>query len=350
MRRTAVDAVRGYLAFLHRQRPTSISHRALASFDPLTQALSPGLCRADRLHTLRCTHLSRRHVSGMATDNLRQLEALMSRLDRDRAALQQPADVSRRTPNTIYTQFNEADKIERHLRADGHRIWGFVVYRCTYSSDPAWESCIQRINASVQEAMDLYNGHDLLQDGCFKLTVIADASMLDGASTQAVRRHFREWCTRAVHEEQGSQEEIRSRKHESSPCDWGWPVRYGFCIQIDEASMRSVISEEGERWVNLIKRDWEPREATRQQQQQQQQHETGPTRVVESPGEHGDDEGEFIDDEDEEEYPAIEGCTDHDVGWMKVQLVGLMPDFYTGLRDPDLWYIPYIRPPGIATD
>lgn len=337
-----IDAVRSYLALLDRSRPTGISLRVVASSDPLSIPLS--LRRADRrLHTFSHIQNSRGHASEMATDSLRQLETIMSRLDRDHAALQQPADVSPRTPNTIYTDFNAADKIERQLRADGHRIWGFVVYRCTYTSDPAWESCIQRINASVQKAMDLYNGRDLLQEGCFKLTVIDDASLLDGASVQVVRRHFREWCARMVHEEQGSQEEIQSRRQDPSLRDWGLPVRYGFCIQVDEASMRSVISEEGERWVNVVKRDWEPWEATRQQQ-----HGTMPGRTVESQGEHNDDEGEFTDDEDDEEYPAIEGCTDEDVGWIKTQLVGLMPDFYADLRDPNSWHIQYVRPPDMA--
>ncbi|KAI4865611.1 hypothetical protein F4820DRAFT_447818 [Hypoxylon rubiginosum] len=77
----------------------------------------------------------------------------------------------------------------------------------------------------------------------------------------------------------------------------------------------------------------ESREATRQQQQQ---HEIKPKRMAGSQGEHDDNEGEFDDVEDEEEYPAIEGCTDEDAGWMKVQLVGLMPDFYANLRDPNL--------------
>ncbi|KAI2621219.1 hypothetical protein GGR54DRAFT_600592 [Hypoxylon sp. NC1633] len=337
MRRSTIDAVRSHLDLLHRRRHTSISLCAVTSSDP----------PADRqFRTFSCTH-SRSHASKMATENLRQLEALMNRLDQDRAALQRPVDLSRRTPNTISTDSNPADKIERHLRADGHRIWGFAVYRCTYTSDAAWESCMQRINASVRKAMDLYNGRDLLEEGCFKLTVIADASTLDGASTQAVRRHFSEWCARMVREEQGSPEEIHSRQHEaSSPRDWGMPVRYRFCIQIDEASMRSVISEDSERWVKLIQGDWKSREATKQQQQQQ---ETRPERIVESQGEHNDDEGEFTDVEDDEEYAAIEGCTNEDVGWMKVQLVGLMPDFYANLRDPNVWHIQYVRPPDVAT-
>ncbi|XDG02513.1 hypothetical protein ABKA04_002128 [Annulohypoxylon sp. FPYF3050] len=338
MRRTTIDAIRSRFHLLHRRRQASIPLYAATSSYSLTDR---------QFHTFNYTHSrGRSYPLKMATDNLRQLEALMNRLDQDRAALQQPSDVSSRTPNTISTTFNTADQIERHLRADGHRIWGLVVYRCTYTSDEAWESCIQRINASVREAMNLYNGHDLLEEGCFKLTVISDATTLDGASTQTVRRHFREWCARMLHEEQGSPEEIQNRRQEAPSQDWGFPVRYGFCVQVDEASMRSVISEEGERWVKLIKGDWESREVTGQQQQE---HETRPENMAEGQSQDNDDEGEFSDVEDDEEYPAIEGCTDEDVGWMKVQLVGLMPDFYANLRDPNLWHVQYIRPPDMAT-
>ncbi|KAK7962860.1 uncharacterized protein PG986_003685 [Apiospora aurea] len=280
----------------------------------------------------------------MATDNLRQLEALMNRLERKRAASQRPADISARTPKTLSTTLNAADKIERHLRADGHRIWGFVVYRCTYTSDTAWDLCIERIHASVRKSMDIYNGHDMLREGCFRLTVISDASTLDGASTQIVRRQFKEWCARMLHEEQGSQEEIQTRQQQASPWDRGWPVRYGFCIQIDEASMRSIISDEDEPWVNIIKGDWKPREVARQQQQQL----TGSGWTMEIPGGRNEDEGEFTDDEGDREYPPVEGCTEEDVGWMKVRLVGLMTGLYTNLRDPDYWDVPYTRPPDIV--
>lgn len=338
MRRATIDAVLGYFNLLHRKHPTSISLRGVSSSDPLTLPLSLRPT-GRRFHTFSCTH-SRRHASKMAIDNIRQLEALMNRLDQDRAALQQPADISPRTPNTISTQFNAADHIARQLRIDGHRIWGFVVYRCTYTSDSAWESCIQRINASIQRAMDLYNGRDLLEEGCFKLTVIADASMFDRATTQAVRRHFTEWCARTVYEEQGPREEIESRRQEAPPWDSRLPLRYRFCIQVDEASLQSLISDEGDGWVKLIKGDWESREATRQRQKQ---HETGPNEVAAL------DDGEFTDDEDDEVYPAIEGCTEEDVGWMKVQLQSFMPDFYVNLRDPNAWHIEYRRPPDVAT-
>ncbi|KAK8043415.1 hypothetical protein PG993_005845 [Apiospora rasikravindrae] len=271
----------------------------------------------------------------MATSGMRQLDAPVSRPD--------STDVSPCTPNTICSTYNAADKIERHLRADGHRIWGFVVYRCTYTSDRDWDLCVQRIHSAVRKGMDVYNGRDLLQEGCFKLTVIADASMFDGASTRAVRQHFQDWCARIVHEEQGSPREIRGRQHKPPPGDWLLPVRYRFCIQINEASMRSFIPEQGEPWVKIIKSDWDPSEA--RTQRRQPPNETGLGRTVEMCEHDNDHEGDFTDDNEEEEYPDMEGCKEEDVGWMKVQLTGLMPDMYADLRSPNLWDIQYIRPP-----
>lgn len=62
-----------------------------------------------------------------------------------------------------------------------------------------------------------------------------------------------------------------------------------------------------------------------------------------------EDEAEFTDDEDDEEYPTIEGCTEEDVGWMKVQLKSVMPDFYVNLGDPNAWQAEYRRQAAVAT-
>ncbi|KAI9709034.1 MAG: hypothetical protein M1812_007790 [Candelaria pacifica] len=279
-------------------------------------------------------------MSKSATDNnnnkMRDLQTLKDRLG------QLPADTSStRTPTLISSQFNIADKIEHQLNVDGHRIWGFVVYRCTYNSNSAWDLCIQRINASIRKAIDLYNGHDLLEENRFKLTVIDDPELLDGASAQTVRRHFNQWCVSTIYEEQGLQDEIERRRKKADPFDSLEPWRYRFCIQIDEASLQSMsISEEREGWVKLIKSDWEPRESTKQLQRQHD--ETGPEVMTE-------DEGEFTDDDDDDEkYPAIEGCTQRDVGWMMVQLQNVL-DFYDLLRDPNAWHIVYSRPREVAT-
>ena len=48
-----------------------------------------------------------------------------------------------------------------------------------------------------------------------------------------------------------------------------------------------------------------------------------------------------------EEEP-IEGCTLHDVGWMRVAYQEVLVDFYVLLRDTDDWYREYRRPPEVA--
>ncbi|KAK4166887.1 hypothetical protein QBC43DRAFT_376851 [Cladorrhinum sp. PSN259] len=345
MRSTTIAAFRSLSALLTCKRHAFISLRLVTS---------PSLPRAaaalphhpfSRAYTTSTGSRLKSGTSSSTNDNLRQLEALLHRLKQEHAALalQRPEDISPRTPGTIFASLNAADKIDRHLRLDGHRLWGFVMYRCTYGNDAAWRECVRRIEAEVRSGMDLFNGHDLLQEGRFRLTVIEDAATLDGASTGVVRGHFREWCARMVREEQGSEEEVRSRQQQQQQelkvllRDGGLPVRYEFCVQIDEDSMRSVVSDEGEGWVNLIKGDWKPRGAT--------------SGAPESQGaQHNDDEGDFTDDEDDDdEYPPIEGCTEEDVGWMKVLLVSLMPGTYANLRDAYLWNIQYRRPPDIES-
>ncbi|PVI00152.1 hypothetical protein DM02DRAFT_527606 [Periconia macrospinosa] len=264
----------------------------------------------------------------------------MHHLEEMRRENTRPSEISRRTPRTMSNKLNAADNIERHLRADGHRLWGFVVYRCTYTDDLAWNECIRRIQGSVHESMDLCNGHDLLQKGCFELTVIADAGKLEGASTSFVRRHFQTWCEHALTEEQGTREETERRSQISSPWDSGSPVRYEFCVQVDEDSMRSINREDDKlgAWVRLIRRNWDP-DAARLLRERDRE-----SRV--------DDEelDDDIDDMDEEEeYPAVEGCTEEDVGWMKMQLVGLIPELYANLRNPDSWHTYYLRPPHVST-
>jgi hypothetical protein len=47
---------------------------------------------------------------------------------------------------------NTADQIQDRLLEDGHRIWGFAVYRCTYRDNAAWETCLERLNASTPQS------------------------------------------------------------------------------------------------------------------------------------------------------------------------------------------------------
>jgi hypothetical protein len=165
--------------------------------------------------------------------------------------------------------------------------------------------------------MEYYHRLDLLEQDCFKLTVLEDASKFDGASVQTVRKHFKEWRKHAVHAEQGTDKEIGARRaklerirgtaqmdlelcmrladHVEEACSkeprlpfriassrnaYGHhcpAVRYTFCVQIDKAALESIVSPEGEKcygdaWVNLIEADWHPDEAARQREEDRIEH------------------------------------------------------------------------------
>lgn len=97
---------------------------------------------------------------------------------------------------------------------------------------------MKRIHEAVSRRLDTSNGsQDLLNERCFELTVIEDKSKFDGASTSTIRQHFHHWCTYALNEEQGSFEEIKSRRQEPIPWCGSLAVRYRFCLQIDAASL-----------------------------------------------------------------------------------------------------------------
>lgn len=291
---------------------------------------------------------------------------------------------------------NAANLIEEQLLEDGHRLWGLAIYRCTYGDDAAWETCLERLNASIRESMFFYKGLDLLEEGRFRLTIFDDASRFDGAGIQLVRQHFKEWRKHAMREEQGTIEETEARRKKPKPLyhpygtvginldvwarsmgktreevekedqemlqrrkeappdirrpgsghGYGYfvaSVRYRFCVQIDEAAMRSIISPEGESvvgeaWLNLVEVDWEwsPEAAAAQRDQERIEHLAM------------DLDPEFFDDE-EEVFPEIDGCTAENVGWMRVHYQALIPEFCAQLRDHSALneYL-YWRPPGIG--
>jgi hypothetical protein len=273
---------------------------------------------------------------------------------------------------------NLADRIQDRLHADGHRVWGFVIYRCTYGDDAAWKTCLERLSAWIRWHMHFYNGSDLLEEGRFKLTVFHDASRFDGVSARVVRQHFKECRKEAYHEEQGTSEEIEARRPipEISHHPYGtgefdedlWTrlagearevneepyrisefgrygrgaaaVRYRLCVQINEAALQSIISPAGEdytgeAWVNIIEVDWDPEVAAAQREYEKIE------------GIRSGLDPEFFDDE-VEVFPEIDGCTDEDVGRMRVRYQDLVPEFYSSMMEFNAFNQYYVRPPDIC--
>lgn len=221
--------------------------------------------------------------------------------------------MSRRTPETP-AFLNNADNIERYLQEDGHQTWGFVIYRCTYKSDVDWATFIARLRYRIQEALEMYNGLDMMDR--LALTVIEDKLVLDDASTAVVREHFKQWTATALEQEQGA---VTAEGVSPVP---SLAQRYRYCILVDEGSLESVVEDApapplndatSDGFVVLVWKDWVPLH--------------NPRDHVEEP---------------------LEGWTVHDVGWMMVAYQDVMVNMYYHLRDYDDWYTEYRRPPQVA--
>ena len=213
--------------------------------------------------------------------------------------------MSRRTPQ-YSTHNNQADNIERYLQEDGHRTWGFVIYRCTYESDDDWDR-FMGLRDQIRCTLEIYNGLDMMDS--LSVTVFEDRSILDGASTSVVREHFKQWAATAPQQEQGTGPALSQR--------------YRYCVQVDAVALESIIHDApsppqpgiiSDGFVNLIWKDWEPSRPD-------------PREEVEEP---------------------IEGCTQHKVGWVRVAYQDVMVDVYHYLRDWNDWYSEYRRPPEVA--
>lgn len=53
------------------------------------------------------------------------------------------------------------------------------------------------------------------------------------------------------------------------------------------------------------------------------------------------------DDPKEGEYPPIEGLTDYDVGWVRIDADVAIPHMYLVLENPAEWRMMYVRPPRV---
>lgn len=101
---------------------------------------------------------------------------------------------------------------------------------------------------------------------------------------------------------------------------------------MDEGALKSVLYEaqkplesafEGAGYLNFVAANWKP--------MSQIKSELG-----------------IVGAEEEEVYEPIEGCTEEDVGWMRISSIHVGAGFYQVLMGwPDVWYIYYVRPPEV---
>ncbi|PYH80262.1 hypothetical protein BO82DRAFT_384515 [Aspergillus uvarum CBS 121591] len=195
---------------------------------------------------------------------------------------------SKRTPWMDFNS-NPADVIEKHMLNRGCRIWGLVIYRCTYKSDADWEELMSRLLYKVRSPLEeYYDGLDILDS--FRPTVMDDRTRFDGATPDNIRDHFNEWAPMASETEQGI-----------SSTDFGYDfiARYRFCIMVDEEALRSVLA--------IPRQDLDGDNRTGFVMLVNSRHFKERASIEES--------NEKIEDDDCE---PLYGCTWEDVGWMKV--------------------------------
>ena len=229
-------------------------------------------------------------------------------------------DPSPRNPR-ISRHSSHADRIEQQMQADGHRTWGYVIYRTTFDSDADWAEFFRRLRFQMNNEMEFYNGKDILD--LFTWTIFDDRSLFDGADTATIRQHFKQWAETAFRSEQqrpGTDEEVRT----------GRSPRYRFCVQVDAEALKSVVHDapppeevdvSSTGWVKLINKSWMLRSEN-------------PIFRGRPP--------------DPNVYEAIEGVTDGDVGWMKYPYQSVMGEWYVILENMNAWIVNYQRPPAVV--
>ena len=219
------------------------------------------------------------------------------------------AEIDRNSP------FNEAANLAQQLqvyRRAGLNTWGFVVYRCTYASDSAWQQFLEVLNARVRDSLRAYSHPDLYHT--LSWTIQSDFQVLGGASKDVVREHFKGWVEREITDMQVDPGDLNVRHF----------PRFRYCLHVDDEVLKSVVWDapqppspdlRGVGYVNFIAKDWDQEIAQQ-------------------------------DGEDEEE---IDGKRTDDVGWMKVAVAGLAPRTYQLLNSGGTLYGDcYQRPPAIA--
>lgn len=213
--------------------------------------------------------------------------------------------------NATWRHMSPTQKIDSQRRALGLSSWGLVVYRCTYADDYAWSRFKDIFTRRLHEGLERDSAAELAQTLDF--IFIEDKDILDQASPDDVRDHFRSWCQATL-----AQLNIQSQ-HASLPPT----ARFNFCILIDNDSLRAVLQgpppgqpdHDGAGYVTIVNARWEL---------------SSPVR--------------------EDERRDDDGSDDHHVGYLRVCLYTLVPDVYSWLATEDSWDVMYRRPPYVFID
>ncbi|KAH7078754.1 hypothetical protein BKA63DRAFT_250604 [Paraphoma chrysanthemicola] len=142
-------------------------------------------------------------------------------------------------------------KIRRSIHSHKYDKWGFLLYRCDYSSDDLWAKFLAALQHEVDDGLRCYDAEDLRSS--LDMTPKEDKDLLDGATVERVRDIFTAWL--------GS-DEAKAEFGGSTP-------RYMYCVHVGSDVLDSVVNRapklpQPEAWqeayVNLVRPriEWPP--------------------------------------------------------------------------------------------
>lgn len=220
--------------------------------------------------------------------------------------------------------------------------WGWIIYRCTYEDDRAWDRFMQAFHDMAKKELEKANAHGLLKD--MELTVRNDRALFDGASKDFVRNHFNAWVqSEDAFAEQPDVVKVQRWPDVERRTLAGITTRYTFPLHVDAESLKSVLdycdagefddrylTRPGGPYVSLIDSDW-----------------VLPDKNNYNREDYGiePDDNEF--DPANEYEEEFEGCKMHNVGWMRVYFPFLVPRHYFDFAESRNYDDLYARPPGM---
>ncbi|KAK7914926.1 hypothetical protein PG985_012629 [Apiospora marii] len=209
----------------------------------------------------------------------------------------------------------------RGMHETGFQEWGFLIFRCIYGDDEAWDRYMRYFKEAIHES--------LAKDSCEFLekysrwTIVQDEADLQAASKLRVRQRFRDW--RDQNPVWREEEEVsRPVPRVVGEATLRLP-RFTYCLHVDRDCLGTVDAHAAAKRVGT------PYDFT-------------PPLVT------GLIDGDFVDLSPIDSYvcPPVEGCTQEYVGWEYI-MVDFIPAFYNDCHYYNLESgMQYRRPPLIA--
>ncbi|KAH7401429.1 hypothetical protein BKA66DRAFT_436568 [Pyrenochaeta sp. MPI-SDFR-AT-0127] len=210
--------------------------------------------------------------------------------------------------------------IRYHLNGLSVEKWGWVIYRCTYDDDETWALFRAHVEARSRKSIAESDAAEIANR--LEWMWVEDAASLDRISTDVLRKRFRAWVADEVARQPGDY----------------FPAilpRFRYFVKIDQEVLQSLAKPDpfnpsrlNTAFVKFVDGNWEP----------------DPPPVIAEEKE--EEEKDFW---PEETLAPIGGCTEKDVGWMRIAPHMINADFYEALGgDENLWYVFYRRPPSIV--